>query len=1035
MRTRSLALAAAFIPALLTSAQRLVKYAEQDYFQLRDELRHQYDVLIASGDSSIYQEGGDFTEFKKWEDFWNHRLTPGVSFLDYELSYALSRADADAKSAESNTADWHEVGPRDIPFGTAIVGQFSGYGIGPIRFLTMNQDHPDTMLCGSYSGGLFYTLDEGMNWQSAGSDTAWAKSGCQHAVFKTDDPGTWYAANQYYWGYSGGIYRTNDYGANWTQIADQADFYIGGVWTYINQLVPDPSDGDVLYATSEHRLWRTENANDPDPAWQPVDIPLPQSLVNHPIYGGYNLSDVRGVYDMIIDPDHNDTLYVSVRFEGALNDTTKVRYWRLMSSFDRGANWMEIPNQPNPAFTLGIPHHRDEFRRWDRNAEHVTIEGTLFDHSRLFALYDMPGYQVGELWRCPVATIGQWDPSALRNTIQVTYGGGQAFGVSHTNGNDAYMDHNRTGTSVGRYLSYVNGQWYDYYDSPQYANHFQYHVDAEDFVTHPTIEGEVWLACHGGIYRSTDHAQTWEWRGKGLAVAEPLRWTDSYSEQGHVMMGLFHEATMLSQGDYEPNWDPDWKQLSGGDGQKPMIDPDEPNWMFWSSQGNGWHRSSDGGQNDISMYVGSGDWNTEGAIDRGSPNAIYIPGWIYHPNDSTNSSEIKRSFDHWATKETISDFYSQIGSGKLVWRVYPAWPDPNYLYAYFPDGPQLMRTTQARAAAQTVVNSWTELVGALPRTDAWVSDIDCDPEDPNILYIAYSSSAMGSNTAEGAGMLFRVDLADTANITFTDLTGSTGTWTPLPNAGVGGEALTIERGSNGGLYMGTDVGVYYTNTMYMANGTGWQLLGPNLPHTTCSGLGINYKANRLRAGMFGRGLWEHGLWCPDSLDLTESGTYAADAFLEASNDITATAVVPSARRIDYRAGHEVHLVPGFHAAVGSRFHAFIHPCDAGGNSFKSLVQQDPPPLEWDDRVRASTRDGSLYPNPNDGHFTIRKSSSTAIARATAMDALGRQLSLKVFDRGAFVECSLDPLSASTTVLITVEYMNGTMARYQACLLP
>lgn len=254
-------------------AQRLVKHAEQEFLPLRTSLRHMYDSLILAGDSSVYQEGGDYTEFRKWEEFWATRLKNGDSFIDYERAYARSRVATDLKSAESNTTDWHEVGPKDLPFGSVQLGQGSGYGIGPIRFLTLNGQYPDTMLCGSHSGGLFYTVDEGVNWRMAGSDT-WARSGCQYAVFNAADPCIWYAANSGYWGYAGGIYRTLDCGESWELIADQNDFYSGGVWTFINQLVPDHTDTNVLYATSEHQLWRTNNANDPDPVWEIVEIPL-----------------------------------------------------------------------------------------------------------------------------------------------------------------------------------------------------------------------------------------------------------------------------------------------------------------------------------------------------------------------------------------------------------------------------------------------------------------------------------------------------------------------------------------------------------------------------------------------------------------------------------------------------------------------------------------------------------------------------------------------------------------------------------------
>ncbi len=100
-------------------------------------------------------------------------------------------------------------------------------------------------------------------------------------------------------------------------------------------------------------------------------------------------------------------------------------------------------------------------------------------------------------------------------------------------------------------------------------------------------------------------------------------------------------------------------------------------------------------------------------------------------------------------------------------------------------------------------------------------------------------------------------------------------------------------------------------------------------------------------------------------DLRERG----DKFLEAMNDISSEAVLPNGLKVNYRAGHEVHLTPGFHAASGVHFHAFIHPCDVPGNSFhaKSMTISGNADDE-DVPMRQSSL--QLYPNPATGFFTI-----------------------------------------------------------------
>jgi hypothetical protein len=377
------------------------------------------------------------------------------------------------------------------------------------------------------------------------------------------------------------------------------------------------------------------------------------------------------------------------------------------------------------------------------------------------------------------------------------------------------------------------------------------------------------------------------------------------------------------------------------------------------------------------------EWETAGALDNGVPNALYLPGWSAgsggcytgSPCWSVNTpAEIKRSFNRGDTWEVISDFLNLLGTGrKGVFRIFSSPHDPNDLLVHFPSGQRVFRTRMARGHAAIVRHSWQEVY--VPRTDRFIADIDFDPKDPDVLYFAYSSEVMDDDVAAGSGMVFKVryeDPSNPMNAISTDLSMVGGPLNALPNTGIGSEELVLGRGSNGGIYVATDLGVYYTNSEFLGNGTGWQLLGGNLPHRSCAGLEISYKANEIRAGMSGRGVWEHDLWCPSEPDWNESGTYLADAFKEAIESVTSTAVVPSDLDVSYRAGSHVRLLPGFHAEGGSDFHAFIHPCDRSGNSFKVLpIHATPPVAEGTGPAIQGHSALRVQPNPNQGQFSVK----------------------------------------------------------------
>lgn len=1004
---RKTTLVACVVFASAASGQERVAFVERDFFQLRDELQVYYDGLIQANDPSITQEGGDYAEFKKWNEFWSARLKPGDTFEDYFLSYNACLNGNNNREA-GNEDDWHEIGPFDKPnSGATSIGQGSQSGIGPIRWISIDENEPDHLLCGSWSGGIYYTENAGLNWRNGGSDS-WGRSGCHHGTFGAYSSTTWYAASDYYFFWSGGVWRTFDSGDHWERIGDQDDFSSGGgIWTFVNKLISDPTDADVLFAATEHRLWKTVNANEADPndvSWSAVSIAIPSSITSHPTYGSYSWSDSRYIYDLEMDPNDHNILYAAVRFDGSSGVANRVMFWRIMRSTDNGSTWTEVINGPVHAFTDVVTTEDIDGTpttiTTGRNANWITLEMTKANSDLLYVYFGLPGNLTNELWRLTDAPNDVWESTPIKSGLKSIYGGGHGFGISRFYPDDIYLEKDLA-SSIGRYTTYVNGTWYDYYSL--IGNIYDYHVDVEDFVSDPVDDRVVWMADHGGVHRSPDDGATWEWRGNGLSVAEIYRMSSSYSEPEYVALGLYHDANVITNSAYGADWEPDWKQMGGADGQKPMIDPKEGNRVYFSSQGSlgtnmsptqHWKKSSTHGYPNSALLSSVGDWDSEGALDRIDPATIYI---AYYQTGTSQHEEIKRSTDHGATWNLITDFQTiYSGASSSIWRIYPSGSSGNHIYVHVQaNGHRLFRTTVAKASPATVAASWQEL--PIPRDDLFIADIDCDLNDPDICYIAYTSSNTGVDSPEGTEMLYRVDYSDPQNPFVEDLTGSSGTWTPLPNTGVGSEALVLERGSNGGIYIATDVGVYYTNRELMANGAGWSMLGTNLPHTNSRGIEINYKVNKIRLGLYGRGLWEHDLWCPDQPAAQESGTCASDLFLEVLEDIGSIAEVPTGIQVDYRAGTTVTLTPGFHAAEGAWFHAFIHPCNDGGNSFKKAENRE---VVVDNRMEnaeeleeRSVRGSLLHPNPAAKSFQYTIAEGVEVIRAGLIGSEGKWIPL------------------------------------------
>jgi hypothetical protein len=78
----------------------------------------------------------------------------------------------------------------------------------------------------------------------------------------------------------------------------------------------------------------------------------------------------------------------------------------------------------------------------------------------------------------------------------------------------------------------------------------------------------------------------------------------------------------------------------------------------------------------------------------------------------------------------------------------------------------------------------------------------------------------------------------------------------LPNVPV--NCVVYENGPDNGVYVGTDVGIYYIND----NLDEWIDFSNGLPNVIVLELEINYLENKIKAATYGRGLWESPLISP-----------------------------------------------------------------------------------------------------------------------------------------------------------------------------
>lgn len=196
--------------------------------------------------------------------------------------------------------------------------------------------------------------------------------------------------------------------------------------------------------------------------------------------------------------------------------------------------------------------------------------------------------------------------------------------------------------------------------------------------------------------------------------------------------------------------------------------------------------------------------------------------------------------------------------------------------------------------------------------------------------------------------------------------------------------LTYERGSNDGLYLTTDRNIYYRN----ATKTQWELYNNNssyqgVPHIFISQSEINYKENTFRVGTYGRGIWKTNLNCissPLSKDPCNNCNSPTDYFWEGTTVTLANTTLNTNKQF-VRAVSSIDLLPNStydpagNPAVSYEF--FIHGCGpTQGNSFRTYKDYnlDTEDLEEETEEEIS-QEMSVYPNPNNGIFTLNVGSS------------------------------------------------------------
>ncbi len=620
----------------------------------------------------------------------------------------------------------------------------------------------------------------------------------------------------------GGFWRSNNGGTTWVATGDHnatlgvSDIAVNPVDTSIVYIATGDNDANdtysagVLKSTNGGMTWNTTGLN-----WavsgsrimakiliKPDSVNVLLAATGNGIMRSVDAGvtwttqlNLAGIRDLKLKPNHSRVVYAS----------TNTHIYR---SLNGGISFSLVSS--------GLP---------STGMDRIALGVTPADSNYVYALYSASDYSYGGVYLSTdggtTFTTQSTAPNLLGFATNGNSTGGQgwydlALGVSQTSKTTIMVGginvwKSTTSGATGGWSCVGKG-----YNPVTSASHI--HPDVHGIMFQPGSGTVVYCMNDGGIFKSTNTGTAWTDISSGLSIMEFYS-TSTSQNISTVCIGGAQDngCNKYTSGS--------WESIAGGDGMHVEIDKTDANQMYEELPNGDISYSNNGGGGwvDITPFGNAnGGWVTPFLIDPTTHTTLYA-GYsdVYKTTDQGNN---------W-----VSITNGNLTSGtNLVQAMAVAPSNSNTIYVAY--GPPVVGIADCNALFKTTNGgtSWASITGTLPLGVAPLTSIVVKPNDPNTLWV----------TLTGYNPVDKIFKSTNGGATWTNVSGN------LPNVPINC-AVYVPNTPNA-LYVGTDLGVYYTDDVL---GT-WVSFSTNLPNVVINDLHIQTTTSKLRAGTYGRGMWE-----------------------------------------------------------------------------------------------------------------------------------------------------------------------------------